>query len=107
MDTSSKGASPRLVPRFRRQRVVDIGWMLRAAKLPGRTASVAVAIWAAATAGGLAAVTLTPTRLREVGVSRDGAYAAVERMAQAGLLKADRHRGRSVRLTLLDVKGLP
>jgi hypothetical protein len=81
--------------------------MLRAARLPGRTASVAVALWAAATASGLSEVTLTPARLREIEVGRESAYAAVERMVEAGLVSADRQQGRAVRLTLLDGMGLP
>lgn len=94
-------------PRFRAQRVVDIRWMLRAASLPGRTASVAVALWADASASGQPEVTLTPSRLRQVGVGRESGYAAVERMVAAGLVSADRQRGRAVRLMLLDEKGVP
>lgn len=107
MDTSTHTTKGALRPRYRRQRVVDIRWMLRAARLPGRTGSVAVALWADATASGQSEVTLTPARLREVGVGRESAYAAVERMVEAGLVCADRKRGRAVRLTLLDGKGLP
>ena len=107
MDTSKNTTTGALRPRYRTQRVVDIRWMLRAARLPGRAGSVAVALWAAVTASGQAEVTLTPARLREVGVGRESAYAAVERLVEAGLLTADRQRGRSVRLTLLDAAGEP
>lgn len=107
MDTSSNTTKVALRPRYRSQRVVDIRWMLRAARLPGRTASVAVALWADVTASGQPAVTLTPARLREVGVGRESAYAAIERMVKVGLVSADRQRGRAVRLTLLGGKGLP
>ena len=107
MDTSTNTTTGALRPRFRTQRVVDIRWMLRAARLPGRAGSVAVALWAAVTASGQPTVTLTPARLREVGVGRESAYAAVERMVEAELLSADRQQGRAVRLTLLEGKGLP
>lgn len=107
MDTLTNTTSGALRPRYRTQRVVDIRWMLRAAGLPGRAGSVAVALWAAVTASGQPTVTLTPARLREVGVGRESAYAAVERMVEAELLRADRQQGRAVRLTLLDGKGLP
>jgi len=107
MDTLTNTTTVALRPRYRTQRVVDIRWMLRAARLPGRAGSVAVALWAAVTASGQPTVTLTPARLREVGVGRESAYAAVERMIEAGMVVADRHRGRAVRLTLLDVTGAP
>lgn len=100
MDTSTNRLTVGQRPRFRAQRVVDIRWMLRAARLPGRTTSVAVALWANATANGQPDVTLTPSRLRQIGISRESGYAAVERMVEAGLVGADRHRGRAVRLTL-------
>lgn len=107
MDTSTKqtGVGHRL--RFKAQRLVDIRWMLRAAKLPGKTASLAVALWAAVTASGRPEVTLTATRLRQVGMSRDSGYAAIDRLVEAVLVKADRGRGRPARLTLLDEKGQP
>jgi len=107
MDTSTNTTTGALRLRYRTQRVVDIRWMLRAARLPGRAGSVAVALWAAVTASGQPTVTLTPARLREVGVGRDSACAAVERMVEAGMVVADRHRGRAVRLTLLDAAGTP
>lgn len=107
MDTSTKqtGVGHRL--RFKAQRLVDIRWMLRAAKLPGKTASLAVALWAAVTASGRPEVTLTAPRLRQVGMSRDSGYVAIDRLVEAVLVKADRGRGRPARLTLLDEKGLP
>lgn len=107
MDTSTNRPSVRQRPRFRTQRMVDIRWMLRAASLSGRTASVAVVLWADVTASGQPEVSLTPSRLRQIGVSRESAYAAIERMVEAGLVGADRQRGRAVRLTLLDGKGVP
>ena len=107
MDASTKqhGVTHRL--RFKVQRVVDIRWMLRAAKLPGKTASVAIALWADATASGQAEVSLSLGRLRQIGVSRESGYAAIGRMVEANLLSADRRRGRAARLTLLNEKGLP
>ncbi|MBK7647603.1 MAG: hypothetical protein IPJ12_10635 [Betaproteobacteria bacterium] len=107
METSTNTTTGALRLRYLRLRVVDIRWMLRSARLPGRAGSVAVALWAAVTASGQPTVTLTPARLREVGVGRESAYAAVERMVEAGMVVADRHRGRVVQVTLLDVTGAP
>ena len=107
MDASTNKPTVGQRLRFRARRVVDIRWMLLAARLPGRTASVAVALWADVTASGQPEVTLTPSRLRQIGVSRESGYAAVERLVEAGLVGADRQRGRAVRLTLLDEKGMP
>lgn len=107
MGTSTEKPVGGLRLRLRPQLAVDIHWMLRAAKLPGRTGSVAVALLAEVSASGQPNVTLTPGRLRQIGVSRESGYAAVERMVGAGLVSADRQRGRAVRLTLLDRDGQP
>lgn len=105
--TSTDGPGGGLRLRLRPQLAVDIRWMLQAAMLPGRTGSVAVVLLAEVLASGQPNVTLTPGRLRQIGISREGGYAAVERMVGAGLVSADRQRGRAVRLTLLDRGGQP
>lgn len=107
MDTSTDKPGGGLRLRLRPQLAVDIRWMLQAAMLPGRTAGVAVALWAEVSTSGQPKVTLTPGRLRQIGVSRESGYAAVERMVEVGLIRADRRRGRAVRLTLLDRDGQP
>lgn len=79
---------------------VQMDWIARAAVLPGKALHVAMAIARAASVGGTGDIVLGAHALDRFGVSRDAAYAALAQLAKAGLISADRCRGRRARISL-------
>jgi hypothetical protein len=75
-------------------------WLERAARLPGKTLHVALAVWFAAGRSKRRTVKLTPEVLAMLGVDRHTGRRAVDRMAAAGLVSADCRRGRCPVVTL-------
>jgi DNA-binding transcriptional ArsR family regulator len=80
---------------------VPLGWLEAAARLPGSTLAVGVALWQLAglrgTREGLA---LSTERLAPFGVSRHSKDRALRALLAAGLVDIERKRGRSPRVSL-------
>ena len=79
---------------------VPLVWIQTAARLPGRTLHVAMAIWYHHRVEKSTEVALTPTKLRRFGVHRNTAIASLERLESAGLVSVVRAQGRSPRVTV-------
>ena len=79
-------------------------WLGAAAKLPGRALHVAMAIWHEASLAKKPRAILTNKALGRFGVARKAAYAGLERLEAAGLVRVDRHNGRRPRVTVCDRK---
>lgn len=83
---------------------IPLGWLSRAASLPGKALHLAVALWYAAvrTPDKNPAVKLTRTLAAEFGLStRTTRARAIESLAGAGLVEVSKRAGRSVMLTIL------
>lgn len=80
---------------------VQIDWAAAAAAQPGKALHVALALWQLSSAQGASTVVLGRFTLSRYGVARDAVYPALSHLSEAGLISADRHRGRSPRVTLL------
>lgn len=85
--------------------VMRTDWLARAAMLPGRTLHYAVAAFVLATVADSPTIAPGPKTLARYGVSSDASGDALTRLVQAGLVSADRKRGRAPRITLLEGPG--
>lgn len=89
---------------------IPLGWLSRAASLPGKALHLAVALWYAAvrTPDKNPAVKLTRTLAAEFGLSaRTTRSRAVDSLVGAGLVTVERRVGRSVVLTILPAPTTP
>ena len=107
--TGAKSASPvaNYLPRHRTGEWFIRGpipgwWLGAAAKLPGRTLHVAMAIWLEVSLAKKPRAILRNKTLKHFGVSRKAAYASLKRLENAGLIRVDRHNGRLPRVTICD-----
>lgn len=81
------------LPRVQSMRV---DWLARAALLPGRCLHYAVAVHMQANLRASPKLVQTRSMLLRFGVTRDAASDALTRLVAAGLMRADRKRGRAV-----------
>ena len=88
-------------------RPVNFPWLAVAAKLPGRTMNVAMAIWFVASLRKTPTIRLAPYALRMFGVSRDCCYDSLRRLSDAGLIALKTRRGALPVMTLVDSKAKP
>lgn len=84
------------------RRVVDLDWLARAAKLPGKTLHVACAIWFVVSLHRTPTIRLAPYTLRMFGVSRDCCYDSLRRLSDMEMIVLSTRRGRLPRLTVVD-----
>ena len=84
------------------RRVIDLDWLARAAKLPGKTLHVACAIWFVVSLHRTPTIRLAPYALRMYGASRDCCYDSLRRLVDAELIALSARRGRLPRLTVVD-----
>lgn len=82
---------------------LPLPWMQAAARLPGRTLQVALALWYLAGLKKDTTVRLTTKPLADMGVSRDAKYDALVRLEEAGLVAIHRQSGQAPLVTLLSV----
>ena len=81
---------------------LPLPWIHRAAALPGKALHVALALWYVK---GLCRSATFPFKRKlsaEMGVSPDATYDALTNLEAAGLIRVDRHRGRSPVVTIRD-----
>ena len=84
---------------------LPLGWMQAAARLPGRTLQVALALWYLAGLKKDTTVRLTTKPLEDMGVSRDAKYDGLARLEGAGLVSIRRQPGQAPLVTLLVASG--
>jgi hypothetical protein len=82
---------------------LPLSWLQRAAALPGKALHVALGLWYVR--GLCCSVTFPFKRrvAREFGISPDATYDALTNLEAAGLIRVDRHRGRSPIVTILEI----
>ena len=84
---------------------IPIPWLVRALQLPRNTIQTAVAIWfKAGVERRKKGLRLPPNLLRRFGVSPAGVSRGLSRLVEAGLITAERHKGRAPFVTILEVK---
>jgi hypothetical protein len=88
---------------------VPLGWLARAAVLPGSALAVGLAIWfLVGMCCSRKALVVCPTLLLErFNVSRKAGYRGLAALERAGLVKVERHRGRCPRVTILEEANKP
>lgn len=79
---------------------LPLDWMQHAARLPGKTLQVALALWYLAGLQKSQTVKLASKPLEAMGVSRDAKYEALLRLAAAGLVTVDQKPGQAPIVTL-------
>ena len=79
---------------------LPLDWMQQAARLPGKTLQVALALWYLAGLQKSQTVKLASKPLEAMGVSRDAKYDALARLVRAGLVAVDQKPGQAPIVTL-------
>lgn len=79
---------------------LPLDWMQRAARLPGKTLHVALALWYLAGLQKSHSVKLASKPLEAMGVSRDAKYDALSRLVAAGLVTVHQQPGQAPVVTL-------
>src|SRR5262249_20647683 len=80
---------------------VPLGWLTRAAGLPGKALAVGMALWLLRGLQRRQTVRLTKKTLLRFSVSRKQGYAALRSLETAELVSVARHRGKSPEVTIL------
>ena len=86
---------------------LPLPWFQRAAALPGKALHVALAIWYVRGLCRADTFPLKRSATATLGVSADATYDALSNLEAAGLVRVQRHRGRSPVVTVLDSKPPP
>lgn len=97
-----------LPPRHRRgerflKGPIPWGWITLAAKQPGRTLHVGLAIWFWAGIKRARVIVLNLSRLSPLGLTRFCAADGLKALEVAGLVKVERRRGRPAVVTIVEV----
>lgn len=79
---------------------IPIAWLSTACRLPGKALHVGLAIWYRKRVFKKPEVPVTPHLLETFGVDRRTGYRALANLEAADLVKVDRRRGRSPRVTI-------
>jgi hypothetical protein len=82
---------------------IPLAWLNAAAKLPGKTLNVGLAIWWLAGMSKTTAFKLTGKSLNQLGVSRDAASDALKRLEGNGLILVKRSPGQRPTVQILPV----
>lgn len=104
---ASQPPKPKHLPRHKRNEWFLKGpipgrWLGKAAQLPGKSLHVALAIWHEAAMKRCREAKLTGAALANFGVLPDAGRRGVISLEMAGLISAERHRGRCPHITILD-----
>ena len=85
---------------------IPIDWLGKAAALPGKSLNVALAVWfKCAMEGNGAAISRKTWKL--FGVHRNTGRRVLRQLEAAGLVRVERHTGRSTRVTILELPRTP
>lgn len=79
---------------------LPLDWMQQAARLPGKTLQVSLALWYLSGLHKSSTVKLASKHLNAMGVSRDAKYEALARLQAAGLVSVDQKPGQAPIVTL-------
>jgi hypothetical protein len=79
---------------------VPLPWLAAAARLPGKSLHVAVALWCLSRLTHTQCVQLTNVCSSHFGLDRCSKYRAIRWLEQAGLITVDRHVGRAPIVTI-------
>jgi hypothetical protein len=82
---------------------LPVSWIAAAAKLHRQALAVAMAVWFRKGIERAKQFPLYPSALARFGVNRWSGYRALAAMEAAGLVRVERHRGRSPLVTVLDL----
>ena len=82
---------------------IPMAWLNVAAKLPGRTLNVGIAIWWLAGMSKTTAFKITGKALHQLGVSRDATSDALKRLEENGLILVKRSPGQRPTVEILPV----
>ena len=82
---------------------IPMAWLNAAAKLPGKTLNVGIAIWWLAGMSKTTAFKLTRKALNQLGVSRDAASDGLRRLEENGLILVKRLPGQRSTVEILPV----
>ncbi len=82
---------------------IPLEWLAVAAKLPGKTLNVAIALWWRYGMAKGKSFKLTQTALRTMNVERDAANDGLTRLEQAGLIAVERKSGQRPTISILDL----
>jgi hypothetical protein len=82
---------------------IPMAWLNAAAKLPGKTLNVGIAIWWLAGMSKTSAFKITSKALDQLGVSRDAASDALKRLEESGLILVKRSPGQRPTVQILPV----
>ena len=80
---------------------VPSDWLAAAARLPGKSLHVGLALWQAAGLQNRQTVLLSNTDVHRFGLDRNAKYRALNWLEEAGLVAVERKQGQSPRVTLL------
>jgi hypothetical protein len=85
---------------------IPLGWISRAAHLPGKTLNLAIAIWWRYGMSKGKPFKLTQTALKELNVERDAERSGLVRLEQKGLIKVERKPGQRPTISVLCHPGI-
>jgi len=81
---------------------IPLAWLSEAAKLPGKTLNVALALWWRHGMARGKPFKLTRKALKTLNVERDAASAGLARLEQAGLIQVERKPGQRPTVSILN-----
>ena len=82
---------------------IPLTWLSTAAKLPGKSLHVAIAIWLTASLAKSATVPLSNLAALPFGLDRNAKYRALQWLEEARLIEVQRNLGRSPIVTVLEL----
>jgi DNA-binding transcriptional ArsR family regulator len=82
---------------------IPLNWLSTAARLPGKSLHVAIAIWLEASLAKSATVRLSNMASLPFGLDRNAKYRALQWLEEAGLIAVERKLGRSPLVTVLEL----
>jgi DNA-binding transcriptional ArsR family regulator len=82
---------------------IPLDWLAAAAKLPGKTLNVAVALYWRHGMAKAKSFKLTQVALTAMNLERDAASAGLTRLEQAGLIRVERRPGQRPIVSILDL----
>ena len=85
-------------------RTIPLSWAIKAAQLPGKSATVGLVLWYISGLSKNCTVTLSGVQLKKFGIHRLAASRALKWLAGAGLVTVDRTGNKSPRVTILEVQ---
>lgn len=91
----------RSTERFLQLSQAPLGWLEKAAQLPGKALAVGLAIWALAIAVKAKTVMVTPTSVKGFGVDSAAKSRALAALAKAGLISMESRKGRFPTVTVV------